>query len=112
MGEVYKARDARLGREVALKILPPEFAHDRDRRTRFEHEARAVAALNHPGMVALYDIGNEDDTHYIVNELVDGATLRAALANGPLPARKTSNGPRRSPTRWARRMPRASRTAI
>jgi len=88
MGEVYRARDTRLGREVALKILPREFVNDRDRRTRFEHEARAVAALNHPGIVALFDIGNDGDTHYIVNELVEGATLRAALTGGAMPQRK------------------------
>jgi len=88
MGEVYRARDTRLGREVALKILPREFVNDRDRRTRFEHEARAVAALNHPGIVALFDIGNDGDTHYIVNELVEGATLRATLTGGAMPQRK------------------------
>ena len=71
MGEVYRARDSRLGREVALKILPPDMASDPSRRRRFELEARAVAALNHPNIVALYDVGEG----YIVNELVDGEPL-------------------------------------
>ena len=73
MGEVYKARDTRLGREVALKILPEELSADPSRRRRFEQEARAVAALNHPNIVALYDVGEG----YIVTELVDGESLRS-----------------------------------
>ena len=71
MGEVYRARDTRLGRDVALKILPPDMASDPSRRQRFELEARAVAALNHPNIVALYDVGEG----YIVSELVDGEPL-------------------------------------
>src|SRR5262245_45715806 len=74
MGEVYRARDPRLGRDVALKILGQEFAGDASRRARFEREARAVAALNHPNIVAVYDVGDG----YIVSELVDGEPLRAA----------------------------------
>jgi serine/threonine protein kinase len=74
MGEVYRARDPRLGREVALKILPPEVAGDASRRARFEQEARAVAALNHPNIVAVYDVGDG----YMVSELVDGESLRGA----------------------------------
>src|SRR5882757_6248423 len=72
MGEVYRARDSRLGRDVALKILPVEVANDPSRRQRFELEARAVAALNHPNIVAIYDVGEG----YIVSELVDGEPLR------------------------------------
>src|ERR1017187_7496142 len=72
MGEVYRARDTRLGRDVALKILPPDVANDSMRRQRFELEARAVAALNHPNIVAIYDVGDG----YIVSELVDGEPLR------------------------------------
>jgi eukaryotic-like serine/threonine-protein kinase len=72
MGEVYRARDTRLGREVALKILPAEVAGDLSRRQRFELEARAVAALNHPNIVAVYDVGEG----YMVSELVDGEPLR------------------------------------
>ena len=74
MGEVYRARDTRLGREVALKILPAEVANDPLRRQRFDLEARAVAALNHPNIVAVYDVGEG----YIVSELVDGEPLRGA----------------------------------
>jgi len=78
MGEVYKARDSRLGRDVALKILPAHVAGDRSRRTRFEQEARAAAALNHPNIVSIYDVGAENDAVFIVTELVDGKTLRGA----------------------------------
>src|ERR1035437_8613458 len=78
MGEVYRARDTRLGREVALKILPAEVAGDALREQRFETEARAVAALNHPNIVALFDVGTEDGISYIVGELVDGEPLRGA----------------------------------
>ena len=74
MGEVYRAHDARLARDVALKILPTEVATDSSRRARFEQEARAVAALNHPNIVAVYDVGDG----YMVSELVDGETLRDA----------------------------------
>ena len=77
MGEVYRARDTRLGREVALKILPPEVANDPSRSQRFELEARAVAALNHPNIVAVYDVGSESGVFFIVSELVDGEPLRA-----------------------------------
>src|SRR6185369_5509784 len=81
MGEVYRARDTRLKREVALKILPEALAHDPVRRQRFEQEARAVAALNHPNIVAIYDIGSENGVLYIVTELVDGETLNATKLN-------------------------------
>ncbi len=81
MGEVYRAQDTRLKREVALKILPEALAHDPIRRQRFEQEARAVAALNHPNIVAIYDIGSENGVLYIVTELVDGETLNATKLN-------------------------------
>src|ERR1700742_945395 len=84
MGEVYRARDTRLGREVALKVLPPGLSEDVSRRARFEQEARAVAALNHPNIVAVYDVGDG----YIVSELVTGDTLTAMLEHGPLPVRR------------------------
>src|ERR1700689_3151113 len=74
MGEVYRARDTRLRRDVALKVLPAEFSRDHERRRRFEQEARAVAALNHPNIVAIYDVGE----NFLVTELVEGQTLRAA----------------------------------
>jgi serine/threonine protein kinase len=89
MGEVYRARDTRLGREVALKILPPEVAGDASRRQRFEREARAVAALNHPNIVAIYDVALEDRTAFIVSELVQGETLRAVIQRGPVPLKRT-----------------------
>lgn len=81
MGEVYRAQDTRLKREVALKILPQDMAHDPVRRQRFEQEARAVAALNHPNIVAIYDIGSENNVLYMVTELVDGQPLNATKLN-------------------------------
>ncbi len=88
MGEVYRARDARLGRDVAIKVLPAELAADRERLARFEQEARAAAALNHPHILALYDIGTHDGMPYLVTELLSGQTLGELLADGPLPARR------------------------
>jgi eukaryotic-like serine/threonine-protein kinase len=88
MGEVYRARDPRLGREVAIKILPSSPAPDPERLRRFEQEARATAALNHPNILAVFDIGSQDDAPYIVSELLEGSTLRARLTGGPLPVRK------------------------
>jgi Tol biopolymer transport system component len=88
MGEVYRARDARLHREVAVKVLPASFAADSERLRRFEQEARATGQLNHPNIVAVYDIGTHDGTPYVVEELLEGDTLRARLAAGALPARK------------------------
>jgi dipeptidyl aminopeptidase/acylaminoacyl peptidase len=88
MGEVYRARDTRLNRSVAVKILPASFANDPDRLRRFEQEARAVAALNHPNILAIHDIGTQDGTFCLVAEFLEGNTLREQLANGALPARK------------------------
>jgi Tol biopolymer transport system component/tRNA A-37 threonylcarbamoyl transferase component Bud32 len=89
MGEVYRAHDSRLGRDVALKILPAEFARDPDRRRRFEQESRAASALSHPNIVAVYDVGDQDGVSYIVSELVDGESLRDLIERGPVPLRKT-----------------------
>jgi eukaryotic-like serine/threonine-protein kinase len=89
MGEVYRARDQRLGRDVAVKILPASLAADPDRLRRFEQEARAVAALNHPNILAVHDIGQQDGTPFMVTELLDGETLRVILARGPLSHRKS-----------------------
>jgi hypothetical protein len=89
MGEVWRARDRRLQRIVALKILPQEVAGDPSRRARFEQEARALGALNHPNIVAIYDIGEDGGRAYFVSEMVDGESLRAVLDRGPLPVRKT-----------------------
>src|SRR6202142_553465 len=79
MGEVYRARDTRLKREVALKVLPAEVARDSERRQRFEQEARAVAALNHPNIVAIYDVGEENGVLFLVTELVEGRNLKAPM---------------------------------
>jgi Tol biopolymer transport system component len=88
MGEVYRARDRRLGREVALKVLPADLSADPDRLARFEQEARSASALNHPNIVTIHEIGRHDDTSYISMELVDGKTLRELVAAGPMPIRK------------------------
>ena len=88
MGEVYRARDPRLGREVAIKVLPASFCGDLDRLRRFEQEARAASALNHPSILVVYDIGTHEGAPYLVTELLEGSTLRDRLAGGPLPARK------------------------
>ena len=85
MGEVYRATDTRLGRDVALKVLPEAFASDPDRLARFEREARAVAALSHPNVLALFDVGTHEGTAYVATELLEGETLRARLERGPLP---------------------------
>jgi len=88
MGEVYRARDTRLGREVAIKILPAEFASNPERLQRFEYEARAASALNHPNIVTIYEIGQSDSTLYISMELVHGTSLREVTESGPVPLRK------------------------
>src|SRR5262249_5587193 len=85
MGEVYRARDPRLGRNVAIKILPAAFSDDNDRLWRFEREARAVASLNHPHICTIHDIGEHDGHRYLVMELLEGQTLEKKLQAGPLP---------------------------
>jgi serine/threonine protein kinase/Tol biopolymer transport system component len=88
MGEVYRAKDSRLGRDVALKVLPTEAAGDAGRRSRFEQEARAASALAHPNIVAIYDVGESDGSVWIAMELIEGRTVRDLLASGPLPTRR------------------------
>src|ERR1700741_4313029 len=88
MGEVYRARDPRLNREVAIKVLPVSFASDSERLHRFEQEARAAAALNHPNILAVHDIGTANGAPLIVSELLEGQTLRDRGRDGALPARK------------------------
>ena len=88
MGEVYRARDTRLEREVAIKVLPAELASDPERLKRFEKEARSASALNHPNIVTIYDIGSEGGVSYIAMERVEGATLRELLAGGSLPVKR------------------------
>ncbi len=87
MGEVYRARDTRLGREVAVKVLPSSVADDPERLRRFEHEARAAGILSHPALLAVFDVGTHDGAPYIVTELLDGDTLRTHLAAGPVALR-------------------------
>src|SRR5580698_8186883 len=88
MGDVYRARDTRLGRDVAIKVLPAAFARDADRLRRFETEARAVAALNHPNILSIHDIGTEDGAPYLVSECLEGHSLRQELSGGALPLRR------------------------
>jgi len=87
MGEVYRGRDPRLGRDVAIKVLPSNASTDPGRLQRFEQEARAAAALNHPNILAVYDVGVHDGVPYIVSELLEGQTLRDCLSKGPIPVR-------------------------
>jgi eukaryotic-like serine/threonine-protein kinase len=91
MGEVYRARDDRLGREVAIKILPASFAADADRLRRFEQEARAAGALNHPNILAIYDTGTENGAPFVVSELLEGETLRDHLTGGALSHRRATD---------------------
>jgi serine/threonine-protein kinase len=86
MGEVYQAHDSKLGRDVAIKVLPEQFARDPERLARFQREAKMLAALNHPNIAAIYGLEQSDSTHYLVMELVPGQTLRERVAGGrPIP---------------------------
>src|SRR5439155_13617423 len=82
MGEVWRARDTRIGREVAIKVLPPAFALDRDRLRRFEQEVRAAGTINHPNLITIYDMGTDNGAPYLVMELLDGGTLRDRIEGG------------------------------
>jgi eukaryotic-like serine/threonine-protein kinase len=84
MGEVYRARDTRLDRTVAIKILPAAFSADADRLNRFEHEARLLSTVNHPNLLAIHDVGAQDGVHYLVSEFLDGQTLREKMNSSPL----------------------------
>ena len=88
MGEVYRAHDLKLGRDVALKVLPPSLADDQTALARFDREARSVAQLSHPNILGIFDFGHEGAMAYAVMELLDGETLRARISEAPLPARK------------------------
>jgi serine/threonine protein kinase len=88
MGEVYRARDAQLGRDVAIKVLPSTFSVDQDRLHRFEQEASAASALNHPNILVVHDIAAHDGTPYVVSELLEGETLRKRIAGSPLGQRR------------------------
>src|SRR5579862_3755024 len=90
MGEVYRARDPRLNRDVAIKVLPAAFSRDSERLRRFQQEAQAVAALNHPNILAIHDFGEHDGAPYLVMEFLEGETLRQRLNSGPLPSRRAT----------------------
>lgn len=89
MGEVYRARDTKLGRDVAIKVLPTSLSENADRLNRFEQEAQAAGALNHPNILVIYHIGTHEGAPYIASELLEGETLRERMANGALPQRKS-----------------------
>jgi len=88
MGEVYRAHDTRLDRDVAIKVLPESLTSDSDRMRRFEQEARATAALNHPNILAVFEMDTQESVSYLVEELLEGETLRERLRRGPIPLRK------------------------
>lgn len=90
MGEVYRARDPKIGRDVAIKVLPPDFSDDAVRLARFEQEARAAGTLNHPNILSIYDVETHDGAPYVVSELLEGGTLREQMGGGSsaLPVRK------------------------
>src|SRR5689334_7715304 len=88
MGEVYRAKDTKLNREVAIKVLPESLARDPDALARFEREAHAVAALNHPNILSIFDFGSHDETVFAVMELLEGETLRSRLEGAVIPRRR------------------------
>jgi serine/threonine protein kinase len=102
MGEVFKARDTRLDRTVALKVLPAEYVADNERRLRFEREARAISSLNHPHICALYDIGNQDSVPFLVMEHLEGETLEDRLRRARCRSKRRYVRPSRSPARSIR----------
>src|SRR5260370_8111838 len=93
MGEVYRARDISLGRDVAVKVLPPGLSQDKERLHRFEQEARATSSLNHPNILVIFDIGTFEGSTYGVSELLEGETLRDRLLGNVLPPRKAVENP-------------------
>ena len=110
MGEVYRATDTRLGCTVAIKVLPEHLAGRADLRERFEREAKAVSSLNHPHICTLHDVGEQDGTHYLVMEYVEGETLARRLKDGSSRSRNCSGIRFRWPTLWIKRTKRASCT--
>src|SRR5437879_10145014 len=90
MGEVFRARDTRLNRDVAVKVLPKDFVADADRLRRFEQEAKTLAALNHPNVLTIHDAGVHEGVPYLVSELLEGKTLREEMNGGALPVRKAT----------------------
>lgn len=90
MGEVYRARDTRLQRLVAIKILPQSLSSDQDRLERFQQEARILSGLNHPNLMAIYDVDSQDGVYFLVSEFLEGQTLRERLQSSPLPQRRVN----------------------
>src|SRR5271154_456221 len=91
MGEVYRARDTRLDRIVAIKVLPESLANDAERLQRFEQEARVLSTVSHPNLLAIYDVGTQDGLHYLVSEFLEGETLRERMGASALGSRKATN---------------------
>jgi serine/threonine protein kinase len=112
MGEVYRARDTRLEREVAIKMLPASLANDAPVLERFHREALAVASLNHPHICTLYDVGDDKGRPYLLMELLDGGTLQERCRSRRCRSSRRSNGARSSPTPSTRRTPAGSSIAI
>ncbi len=121
MGEVWRAEDTKLGREVALKVLPSEFAEDPERMARFEREAKVLASLNHPNIAILFGLETAENTNagngaektmFLIMELVEGEDLSERIPRGPVPSTRRFRSHDRSPTRWRRRTRRASSIAI
>jgi eukaryotic-like serine/threonine-protein kinase len=112
MGDVYLAEDTRLDRKVALKILPPEFADNTDRKARFTREAKAVAALNHPNVVTVHSVEEAGDVHFITMELVKGKALAEILPKGALPLASSSRSRFPWRMRLGQRTSKGSRTEI
>ena len=111
MGEVYQARDTKLDRDVALKVLPEAFTSDPDRLARFEREAKVLASLNHPNIGSIYGLEEAEGVKALVLELVEGRRWRIASSRAPSRSTKPSPSPSRSPKPWKRPMSRASSTA-
>ncbi len=112
MGEVFRARDTRLNRDVAIKVLPKDFVADADRLRRFEQEAKTLAALNHPNVLTIHDAGVHEGGPYLVSELLEGRTLRDEIKVGAMPMRKATDYALQIATDSRRRMAKESFTAI
>ena len=107
MGEVYQARDTKLGRNVAIKVLPSSLTHDSQRLARFQREARTLASLNHPNIATIYGFEQSDDVHYLAMELVPGETLAERVKKAHCLWKKRSGSRARLPRHWRRRTKRA-----
>ena len=108
MGEVYRATDQKLGREVALKVLPSEMASSPERLDRFRREAKALAALDHPGIVGVFSVEEADGVHFLTMQLVEGRSLDQVIPKGGSRLKRSSIMRRRLPTRWLRPMKKES----